>query len=435
MRILDPIHKYIYFSSGESKIVDSALFQRLRYIRQLGFAEMAFPGAVHNRFLHSLGVCHLATRAFDYMFSDNLLIKPNKKKEFRQLLRLVALLHDIGHGPVSHLSEPIMPFLSELTIPHFFQKNTDSKTKSLHEHYSIKFILESELKDLIHDLGVDPVYVAHLIDDRVQIKSTDFFMSEGVNFKPVLKQLISSDLDMDRMDYLQRDSYFCGVDFGFCDHEWILNNLKIHFQDGKAFLAINQKAIYSVESFFVGRRHMNLTVYFHNKMVAMDEMLYQYFNSSDCQFHIPIEWTNYLHCTDNALFECLKVDSQTNEWARRIIEHKPYEKAFEMYYPYLDQEKSNEHLQKIKNYLEEKGMYFIHTNSLDHVKKLYYLSQEKFGDYPIYIVDERGKFCSTLRDRMEIFNQLSQIQLIDRIYLSPENLKHIKNDSLFLYEH
>ena len=120
VRILDPVHKYIYFSPLEARIVDSALFQRLRYVRQLGFAELAFPGAVHNRFLHSLGVCHLVTRAFDHIFTSNVKIDPQKKKEFRQLVRLVALLHDIGHGPVSHLSEPVMPSLAELNHSSFF---------------------------------------------------------------------------------------------------------------------------------------------------------------------------------------------------------------------------------------------------------------------------------------------------------------------------
>ena len=95
MRILDPIHKYITFSEEEDRLIDSVIFQRLRHIRQLGFAEFAFPGAVHNRFLHSLGVCHLAGRAFDSIRFLDPLLTSQKKREFRKLIRLSALLHDI----------------------------------------------------------------------------------------------------------------------------------------------------------------------------------------------------------------------------------------------------------------------------------------------------------------------------------------------------
>ena len=83
------------------------------------------------------------------------------------------------------------------------------------------------------------------------------------------------------MDYLQRDSFFCGTDYGFCDHDWILNNLQIYISEDQAFMGVGQKAVYSVESFFLGRRHMGVAVYFHNKMVAMDKMLHCYFKSKD----------------------------------------------------------------------------------------------------------------------------------------------------------
>ena len=305
-----------------------------------------------------------------------------------------------------------------------------TETRSAHEHYSIKLILQSELSNLIGDLDVDPLYVSYLIDERVEVKDDQFFISEGINFKPILKQLISSDLDMDKMDYLQRDSYFCGVDFGYCDHEWILQNLKIHVQEGKAFLAIDQKAIHSVESFLLGRRHISLTVYFHNQMVIMDEMLSRYFKSSNCSFRIPKDWQDYLHCTDGSLFEHLKKDSQVNEWARRIVEHKPYEKIFERWYPLLNPDKSLKHLEKIKNYLHQVGIDFIHTNSLKHMKRLYYLSDGESPD-PVYIMSESPNPLHTLRERMKVFYQLNQIQLIDRIYVSPEQVNPVKENPLF----
>lgn len=420
MRILDPVHKYITFSDRESLLIDSIIFQRLRYIRQLGFAEFAFPGAVHSRFLHSLGVCHLAGRAFDSLrFLDDFL-SPQKKKHFRQLIRLAALLHDIGHGPLSHISEVAMPLLCNLSLPYSVTKKDDDKTTATHEHYTIKLILESEIKSMIEAMGIDPFCVAHLIDDQVSFSDTHFFISKDVDFKPLLKQIISSDLDMDRMDYLQRDSFFCGTDYGFCDHEWILNNLHVYVHNGQAFMGVGQKAVYSVESFFLGRRHMNLAIYFHNKMVAMDEMLCHYFTSSDCDFRIPVSLNDYIRCTDFSLFEKLRSVVHKSEWARRIIEKKPYEKVYEIQYVYSESEKEVklEKLQEIKQFLQKRGVSFIHTNSLEHIRKLYFVQDDNY--FPLYIVDESTGSAVNLRERMKMFNQQEHILLMDRMYVAPE---------------
>lgn len=417
MRILDPVHKYIILSDREHPLVDSVIFQRLRYIRQLGFAEFAFPGAVHNRFLHSLGVCHLAGRAFDSLLFLDDFLSPQKKKEFRQLIRVAALLHDIGHGPLSHISETAMPLLSDLSLPFYNVEEKNDKKKATHEHYTIKWILESEIKSIISAMDIDPQCVAHLIDDRVHFSSCDFFVSKGVDFKPLLKQIISSDLDMDRMDYTRRDAFFCGTDYGFCDHEWVLNNLRVHIKEEQAFLGIGQKAVYSVESFFLGRRHMGLAIYFHNKMVAMDEMLYRYFMSNNCDFHIPVSLDAYLLCTDSALFENLRNASLKNEWARRITEKKPYEKFYEIQYTRVEKDKKLEKLEKVKQFLKKLDIPFIHTNSLNHVKRLYF---QDMNHLPLYIVDESTGNSVTLRERMKMFNQREHILMMDRIYIPPE---------------
>ncbi len=426
MRILDPIHKYITFSDGERSLIDSVIFQRLRYIRQLGFAEFAFPGALHSRFLHSLGVCHLAGRAFDSLRLLDDFLSPQKKKDFRQLVRLAALLHDVGHGPLSHISETAMPPLSELSLSSFISGEDDKKIKATHENYTIKMILNSELKSKIKASGVDPEYVAHLIDDRIQLPDKDFFISKGIDFKPLLKQIISSDLDMDRMDYLQRDSFFCGADYGFCDHEWILNNVRVYIQNDRAFLGIGQKAVYSVESFFLGRRHMNLAIYFHNKMVAMDEMLCHYFDSSDCDFYISASLEEYIHCTDYSLFANLRSNVHKNEWARRIIENQPYERIYEIQYVYPEKEAKLEKFQKVKLFLEKQGVSFIHTNSLAHTKKLYFTQGE--SSFPLFIVDESTGSALSLRERMKMFNQTEHVLLMDRLYVPPEDKDKIHKD-------
>ncbi len=426
MRILDPIHKYITFSTHEEPLVDSVVFQRLRYIRQLGFAEFAFPGAVHNRFLHSLGVCHLAGRAFDSLLFLDDFLSSRKKKTFRKLIRLSALLHDIGHGPLSHISETAMPPLADLSLSLLINEKVDNQKQATHEHYTIKLILESEIRQYIEAMDVDPQCVAHLIDDCVQPADRNFFISNGVDFKPLLKQIISSDLDMDRMDYLQRDAFFCGTDYGFCDHEWILNNLRVHINNDKAFIGIGQKAVYSVESFFLGRRHISLAVYFHNKMVAMDEMLYRYFTSDNCDFQIPGSVKDYIHCTDAALFESLRASVHKNEWARRIIEKTPYEKIYETQYTCLEEPIQLENLKKVKHILEKQQIPFMHTNSSKYIKRLYFQDTHHF---PLYIVDEFTGAAVPLRDRMKMFNQKEHILLMDRIYVPPEHKQKLIHKS------
>ena len=428
MRILDPIHKYIIFSDLEARIVDSRVFQRLRYIRQLGFAEFSFPGAVHNRFLHSLGVCHLAGRAFDSLFPvKNNFLTLEKRKQFKQILRLAALLHDVGHGPLSHTSERVMPLLSELNLP--YRQNQEVQNKQArHEHYSIKFILDSDLTGMISALDVDPLYVAHLINEQVPLPDNDFFISKGLDFKPLLKQIISSDLDVDRMDYLQRDSFFCGTDYGLCDHEWILNNLKIHLKKDRAFLAIGQKAMYSVESFLLGRRHISLAVYFHNKMVIMEEMLNKYFASPDCDFYIPSALKEYLSCTDFSLLQNLRRAESKNEWARRLVNREPYERVYEVQYSYLKKDEWIEKIENVKESLHKKNIPFIHTNSLKHTSRLYFNKEQNV--LPIYIMDEFNGSVEPLHEKMKMFDQKNFILLMDRFYVAPENKEKVRKFGL-----
>ena len=417
MRILDPIHKYIIFSDLEAPIVDSAIFQRLRYIRQLGFAEFSFPGAVHNRFLHSLGVCHLAGRAFDVLFPvKNNFLTEEKRKQFRQVLRLAALLHDVGHGPFSHTSEAAMPLLSELQLSYLKGKEIQNQL-ARHEHYSVKFILYSDLTKMICDLDVDPHYVAHLIDEQVSLPDKDFFISKGVDFKPLLKQIISSDLDVDRMDYLQRDSFFCGTDYGFCDHEWILNNLKIYIHKERAFLAIGQKAMYSVESFLLGRRHISLAVYFHNKMVIMEEMLNKYFASSECDFYIPSSLEKYISCTDFSLLQNLR--KAKNEWAKRLVNKEPYERVYEVQYSYFKKKEWIKKMDQIKEALNKENIPFIHTNSYKHTSRLYFYKDQNI--LPVYIMDDFNDSAEPLHEKMKMFNQKEFILLMDRFYVASEN--------------
>lgn len=290
MEILDPIHGSIELNSAEVAVLDAAAYQRLRSIKQLGFSEFSFPGATHNRYLHSLGVCHLSGRAFDSIFKKFEFSNDGVRKRLRQTVRLAALLHDIGHGPLSHTTEDVMPKLKELNVGAYRTKAQapDPNRRANHEDYSIKFLTDSSLTKVLREnfSDVDPMAIAALVDTGLAAPK-DFFKDGDFDLRPVLSQIVSSELDVDRMDYLERDAYFCGTNYGKVELEWLIGNLTYHVADGNLHLALNRRALYTFDDFLLSRHHMHLMVYFHHKSIIFEEMLGRYLTSPDCRFFLP----------------------------------------------------------------------------------------------------------------------------------------------------
>ena len=255
MEIRDPIHGTILLSDAEHAVISSSFYQRLRSIKQLGFSEFSFPGATHNRYLHSLGVFHLAGLVFDNLFAKYDFGKPGKKDLWRQVVKLAALLHDVGHGPLSHTTEEVMPPLADLNVKAYknlrddFDFDSESiifDRKANHEDYSIKIITDSPLSEILSKNFADfsPLHVACLIDKTLQ-HPDDFFVDKDVDFRTILSQIVSSELDVDRMDYLERDAYFCGTSYGKVDLSWLIANILIHIENNNACLGLNRKALYT----------------------------------------------------------------------------------------------------------------------------------------------------------------------------------------------
>ena len=244
IEIRDAIHGSITVEGHEIAILDSPYFQRLRQIKQLGFSENSYPSATHNRYVHSLGAMETATRAFQNIFRNQL-----RGNRFRPLIRLAALLHDVGHGPLSHASEFAMPKVHDLQIPLHAYK-TGKNRQANHEDYTLKIILDSSLTPLLERAGADygfkPIHIAALIDSSID-PGDDFFHDkfdgQKVDLHPVLHQLISSELDADRMDYLRRDAWYAGVSYGSFDFDWLVRNLTFHVYKGKAYLALQHRAL------------------------------------------------------------------------------------------------------------------------------------------------------------------------------------------------
>ncbi len=421
MEIRDPIHGTIDLSKPEVALCDSAAYQRLRAIKQLGFSEFSFPGATHNRYLHSIGVAHLAGKAFDQIFKNYSFSTVEKRNTLRQTLRMAALLHDIGHGPLSHASEEVMPAVGSLNIKAYQYKAqpTDPERQADHEDYTIKFITDSSLTDVLDKAGVSTFHVAALIDKELLVKD-DFFTDNGLNFKTVLSQVISSELDADRMDYLGRDAYFCGTNYGKVELEWLLNHLTFHIEDDNAYLALGRRALYTFDDFLLSRHHMHLMVYFHHKAIIYEEMLHKYLKSYDCSFTLPSDIEEYIHCTDMALFQHLRTVS--NPWAKRINEREPFKVLFE-----LHTTEPNPRVSKMKLALEDQGVDCILANSTARLSK-YHASSALDQSLPIFVVDPYDKRSKPYRieEKTEIFQKYEEIRRIERLYVAPEEVSKSK---------
>ena len=237
----DSVHNIIRLKtdSDEGKLlvrlIDTAEFQRLRRIKQLGLALFAYQAAEHSRFTHSLGALHLATRTLDKLDS-----KYDITVEARTAVRVAALLHDIGHGAFSHVIETILDFH--------------------HEQFTIEAVLsdETEVGRVLHEFSPE------LAENVASIIRGDF--------RPMaLAQLVSSQLDVDRMDYLLRDSLMTGAKYGIYDVEWIIKSLEIDEENDRLY--VSARGIFAVEDYLQARYYMFRQVYFHRTLRSAETVL------------------------------------------------------------------------------------------------------------------------------------------------------------------
>lgn len=238
IHVRDPIYKSIEVEDEFIRLVDNPFFQRLRNIKQNSLLYFVYPSAKHDRFSHSLGVYHLMKLVVENSYNQHL----SDKDKFH--LKAAALLHDIGHGPYSHLWEQLIPSFD-------------------HEEMSSKIIREK------FGLGV----VADIIEK-----------------KHSLHPFLSSVIDVDKLDYLARDSYFCGVGYGQTDVERILKNMRI--EDGK--IVVDPKLVSSVEHMITGRISLFKSTYYHHRVQSMDILLEKIFS----RVRYLVENNNLMYCDD-----------------------------------------------------------------------------------------------------------------------------------------
>ncbi len=404
--IRDPVYGFITFNDWEKEIIKQDAFQRLRRIRQLALTDMVYPGATHTRFEHSLGVMHLTTLMYDAIINND----TNKKileerlsyndaglKKDRQLIRLAALLHDVGHAPFSHASEEIMPV------------NEQTGKPFKHENYTTA-IIKGPLKDAIENHQINTTNynilaeeVAALIEGNAAILGKRIFW----------KVLISSQLDADRGDYLLRDSHHIGVKYGIYDHARLLNTLALGIEpeSEEVVLGVGKDGWHIAESIVIARYQMFTQVYFHKTRRAFDYHLKEAMKTvlMGGKLPAPEELEDFMKLDDIALWTLFK-ENNTNFNCGSILSRDHIRKIHST--SETPTNKDERKAEKNKEKLSKKGIWFYE----DKAENLWYkFNVDDKENKEIMIINDDGKAYPLSKDSSIVKNMGAVKQI--RIYV------------------
>jgi hypothetical protein len=378
----DPVYGFITIPDELIfDLIQHPWFQRLRRIQQLGLSNLVYPSAVHTRFQHTLGAVHLMGLALEVLRSKGIDITDEEK----QAASIAILLHDIGHGPFSHALENIL-------VPLHHEQVSDLMMKAL----------------------------CHSVDDRIRL-ALEIFNDQHP--KRYLHQLVSGQLDVDRLDYLNRDSFFTGVAEGVIGYDRIIKMLNV--KDG--LLAIEEKGIYSIEKFIISRRLMYWQVYLHKTVVSAEQMLIQIIRrakelaqSGESLFATPAlqyflmrskldlyessAWLpHFVLLDDSDVYSAIKVwqshpDTTLSLLCRHLMNRILFKVEFQksMFTPSQKEEKRKRVSQNLLNHKEAIPNYFLLENSTSN-------SAYSKQTGPIWILLKSGE----LRDIAEASDQLN----------------------------
>lgn len=300
MEVRDPLYGLIEYDDKEERIMNTRLFQRLRGIKQLSLANFVYPGAHHTRFEHSLGVMHLCGRIGSEL---------ELGKDRIKIMRLAGLLHDIGHGPFSHVSEQIMDKNIDKNIL------TKYNAQNAHELMSIILIEQNEeIRSILSD-GEQNSIIALL---QKQPK------------RSIEKDIVSGPLDADKFDYLRRDSYFAGVEYGNFDLDKVIESMTpVELGRDGTQLGLKEEGIHAIEQLLLAKYHMNIQVYQHRIRRITDAMLVRGVGfameegiaevKNIYEFNNDPEYlSNFIEYDDNTLVR--DIVSKSDGWAKKYFE-------------------------------------------------------------------------------------------------------------------
>ena len=370
--INDAIHKAIILSSDEVKVVDHPYMQRLRFIRQLGFVSFVYPCATHDRFSHSLGTLHVASLFCDQLFNNEeystlaRLLNAEEKEFLTRIVRISALVHDVGHAPFSHTAESVMPEVGELAIPRSWVYHPSKIRTARHEDYSVLLIAgmsEGPLAAISRDEAEIVASLVHHKHIRIP-ESWHSHFSHTVNSQSlhgVIKTIVSSDIDADRMDYLLRDAHFAGVSYGHFDLPWLISNIgTITLGDGYG-ISISESGIQSLEHYLLARANMYTQVYMHKTVKCFDYYFHKAVDEKEISYHIPTDREAYGATRDSTLIELLFQAARDNplSWSARLVNRKPAKRLCRIW---GDQQQAEDVFVPIRKELHVYGVHpFLHV--------------------------------------------------------------------------
>ncbi len=337
-----PVHGFVALNEWEREIIDLKPFQRLRRIRQLAWTEHVYPGATHTRFEHSLGVMHVATLLFDSVWKNSADVlqgafkyEESGRLRSRQLVRLAALLHDVGHGPFSHAAEDLLP-------------ESSSGSLYTHEDYSAA-VVRRHFKDVIKNHPSNNNYGFRADDIAALLEG-----SQEAKQDILWRDLIASQMDADRMDYLLRDSYHAGVQYGRFDLERLVSTMCVvpEKKDQAPKLGVKEGGLHSAEALALARRSMFMQVYFHKTRVAYDIHLRHCLKSllPNGRFPGPVgeDLHHYLEWDDWKVLGLLSA-GKGGEHGRRLAERDHYREIYHT--PEIANDKDSEKLNRAREEL------------------------------------------------------------------------------------
>ncbi len=395
--IIDPIHDFVRVYDNELKIIDTPIFQRLRRIRQLSGAHLIYPGAQHTRFEHSLGVMHIASMAGQALAEKGVV-----SSDDIQNLRLAGLLHDIGHGPFSHLFEEIF----------------EEKRKISHEDFGRDIILNTKIGDIISKNGLDKKLITKLAfgDSKLQ------FMNE----------IISGALSADMMDYLLRDGYFTGAEHAKIDHHRLTHSLDVY----KNKLALDKSSLVNFETMMISRYQMFKAVYFHKTVRAGEVMLLEAMDLAEGELGLSsMNLDEYLKLSDDVILAKLLNLPEHNsklKTSKKIaidyLNRNLFKSVFEL--TLTGKAITKKHMQELRGDISKKSKIgineiFVDSSNTPSIP----LSPSKKESKSIILLESNGNKTiakEILISQIQLVSVMSGFMKILRVYTPAKNRKKVE---------